>query len=655
MKKVLEKIIENELHFVELASSQFTGGKKLHRSDVKETLSKRNIEIRAIINETNNLIDEVITPLIKNPCEMTKKNAEELEEFAKKLSGYRESIDTGLCYQVRDALTIYAKSIGDDEMYIRNMFYKGLALFYLDTFLFKGEMSECFDNVIAYSDRYEQFDAETRNLIARAYGNSYISVPNFDIVEIYKRYDKALDFWENTVARVDPDFPLKAYYQNLQENLCSSTITALRSARRDAVQDEYKKRLLEAATALYEANRLDELVETNDYTSVQVKNIYYYNAAKFHNGIISCEKLLEKLYEMHSQADDDYSYDDLYKKLHVGSLFLVYLHLFPPSDFSEEDRNRITKEIEDGVFSYVEKIPDNISSSRVTTMLSNFAIGSFNAFDDVTYLKLLLKLTVFRHVPTFVHSVMVAKISCTITDFLIKFAPESFLSLPNVNSVEDVLAKRDEILTFVWYSGLVHDIGKLVYSHMVSFYVRRLNDHEFEMIKQHSSKAEAFIRQAPNYDTDMDKDQHLYKFVEDAVLVRNADVSVLLTHLSDVAFGHHKSFNGKFGYPDEFDNLKSPVKAIIDIITVADSIDAATDSVGRSYAVEKSLNDMKEDMMSQIGTRYSPEVTSHVFEDERLFEKIDNILNEFRYDLYHSCLKTDILTQVLTPPLEELF
>ncbi len=654
MKKTFEKIIENELLFVELATSQFSGGKKLKREDVREVLSKRNIEIRNIINETNNLIDEVISPLIKNPTEMSAQNVVELEDIAKRLSGYRESIDTGLCYQLRDALTVYAKSIGDDAMYIRNMFYKGLALFYLDTILFKAEMSDCFDEVIQYSDRYEEFDSETRNLIARAYGNSYISVADLNIDEIFKRYDRAIDFWDNTVKRVDPDFPLKAYYQNLHENLCSSTITALRSERKIFVKDEYKKRLLESATFLYEANRLDELVETNDYTSVQVKNIYYYNAARFHNGLISCEKLLEKLYEMHSQADDDYSYDDLYKKLHVGSLFLVYLHLFPPQDLSIDDQKRITKEIEDGVFSYVEKIPDNMSSSRVTTMLSNFAIGSFNAFDDITYLKLLLKLTVFRHAPTFVHSVMVAKISCTITDYLINFAPEMLLSLPNINCIEDVLAKRDEILTFVWYSGLIHDIGKIVYSHMVSFYVRKLNDHEFEMIKQHSIKAEAFIKQAPSFDVNISENHHLYNLIENSILTRSAEGS-LFTHLSDIAFGHHKSFDGKFGYPNEFDNLKSHVKSIIDIVTVADSIDAATDSVGRSYAVEKTLNDMREDMLSQIGTRYCPDVTKYVFDDERLFKKIDNILDEYRYDLYHSCLKSDILTSILTPPLEEIF
>ncbi len=655
MKETLDRIIENELLFAKLASTQFVKNEEVSRKDVKSYLSKRNIEIRNVIDETNSLIDEVITPFFSNPTEISEKHAKEIEEFAEKLSGYRESVDTGLCYQVRDALVKYAEHIGDDAMYIRNMFYKGLALFYLDGVLFKAEMSDCYDNVIAFSDRYEGLDRESRNLIARAYGNSYISVANADINEIFSRYDKALEFWNNTVKRVDPDFPLKAYYQNLHENLCSSTLTALRSERSLTVKDEYKKRLLESATVLYEANRLDELVETNDYTSVQVKNIYYYYAAKFHNDLISSEELLDKLYEIHTQTDDDFGYDEQYKKLHVGSLFLVYLHLYTPESVSKEDEKRLTKEIEDGVFSYIENMPDNMAGSRVSTMLSHFAIGSYNVFDDLTYLKLLLKLTVFRHVPTFVHSVMVAKVACIITDYIIHFEPEKLLTLPNVNSVEDVLAKRDEIITFVWYSGLIHDIGKIVYSHLVSFYVRRLSDHEFEMIKQHSSKAEAFIKKVSNFDVNLSEEQHLNEFIKKSVFANSSEASILFQYLLDIALGHHKSFDGKFGYPKDFDNLQSPVKPIIDIISIADSIDAATDSVGRSYAVEKNLKNMEEDLLSQTETRYCPVATGHIFKDERLFNAIENALTEYRYDLYHSCLNIKGLTKALSPELEKLF
>ncbi len=286
----------------------------------------------------------------------------------------------------------------------------------------------------------------------------------------------------------------------------------------------------------------------------------------------------------------------------------------------------------------------------MSTLLTNFAVGSHYIFDDYTYLKLVLSLTVFRHVPTYVHSVMVAKISFVITEYLIKYLPEKLVGLPGVTNIEDVKNKSAEILLFVWYSGLVHDIGKISYSHLVSFYVRKLNDKEFELIKQHSLNAEPFIKKSPNYIVQ----NFVQEEVQNATSINFNDNPELFACFSDVAYGHHKTFDGDFGYPPEFNNLKSPVKAIIDIISIADSIDAATDSVGRSYASEKSLEDMRDDLMSQINTRYCPTVTKAIFYNDKLFNAIKKVLNDFRYDLYYSCFSSDDFSKTMTPPAPTL-
>ena len=52
---------------------------------------------------------------------------------------------------------------------------------------------------------------------------------------------------------------------------------------------------------------------------------------------------------------------------------------------------------------------------------------------------------------------------------------------------------------------------------------------------------------------------------------------------ADVAKGHHLWYDCSRGYPYDFNTFDSPVKTIIDIVAVADCMDAATDSVGRSY------------------------------------------------------------------------
>ncbi len=651
MRESFFQIIENEIMFSELASKQFSDSTNVGRGNVKQVLEERGAKIRDVISETNALLEMHVNPYLDSPETLTREEAEELQELAEKLSGYKENIDTGLSYDIRVALIKYAEKNSDEQMYIRNMFFKGLALFYLDRMLFRAEMSECYEQVIAFGEHYEKYDSDVRNLIVRAYGNYYISVVDLDITETYRRYDMAIDFWNNRAKPVDPDFPWESYFFNLHENLCSTTITALRSERVLSVTQEHKSRLMESADLLYKKHLAKVDIETNDHTTLQVKCLYFYMASQYHNDLISVNELCDFLYTIFLQADDEYTYDDLYKKLHVSALFLFYLGKFSSHNFPPEDLVDITKRIETDVFHYVMNIPDTLSRPYVTTMLSNFALGSHELMDDYVYLKMLLSLTVFRHPPTYVHSVMVAKISFTVVEYLIKHHPEKLIGMPSLNSIQDVKEKAGDVLLFVWFSGLIHDIGKIVYSHMVSFYVRRLNDKEFEMIKQHSDKAREFIKKSPS----LDVDTLIYGTVQSATNLRFSNNPELFDRLSDIAFGHHKSFDGKFGYPRDFDNLASPVKTIIDIISIADSIDAATDKVGRSYAREKTLEDMRDDLLSQIDTRYCPYITKLIFENEELYNQIDSILTTYRYDIYHSCFSVSESMETMLPPKSDLF
>ncbi len=652
MKKFYDTIINNELQFTELASKQFSDKSGITRENVRAVLEERGVVIRTIISETNDIISRYIAPHLKSPEKMSHNTALQLQEFAERLSGYKESVDTGLSFDIRSALVVYAASVNDDEMYIKNMFFKGLALFYLDKILFREEMSACYDRVIEYSNRYEQFNQETRNLIVRAYGNSYISVPDLNIDETYRRYDKALDFWNNTAKKIDPDFPWEAYFHNLHENLCSNTITTLRSSsRKGDVKERHIKRLFESADRLYKSYLAKNVIENNDFTSSTIKHLYFYNAAKYYNGMMSTHDLVDFLYGVYKQADDDYTYDDLYKKLHVAALFLHYLGYVSPDEFSDEYKLDIAQQVEKDVFDYVMHIPDNVSRSYVTTMLTNFALGSHYIFDDYVYLKLLLSLTVFRHPPTYVHSVMVAKLSCTIIEYIAKFYPEQLIGIPSIDCVQDVSDHVEELQLFVWLSGLMHDIGKIVYSHMVSFYARKLTDKEFEMIQQHSDKAKDFIKKEQSTVVDTISLESL----QSATSIQFQKNNELFSCISDIALGHHKSYNGKFGYPQDFDNLSSPVKFIIDTISIADSIDAATDNVGRSYAREKTLEHMREDLLSQIDTRYNPFITKLIFENDYLYNKISDILSDYRYDMYYSCFSTSDFSKTILPPNLTLF
>ena len=52
---------------------------------------------------------------------------------------------------------------------------------------------------------------------------------------------------------------------------------------------------------------------------------------------------------------------------------------------------------------------------------------------------------------------------------------------------------------------------------------------------------------------------------------------------ADIAHGHHRTYDGTGGYPDDFDILHSPCRPVIDLVHICDCLDAATDYLSRNY------------------------------------------------------------------------
>ena len=63
------------------------------------------------------------------------------------------------------------------------------------------------------------------------------------------------------------------------------------------------------------------------------------------------------------------------------------------------------------------------------------------------------------------------------------------------------------------------------------------------------------------------------------------------------------------------------IKGIVDVLTVADALDAATDDIGRCYNRAKPLRTLVGELQAQSGTRYAPNVVA-LFEDERFCQQL---------------------------------
>ena len=197
---------------------------------------------------------------------------------------------------------------------------------------------------------------------------------------------------------------------------------------------------------------------------------------------------------------------------------------------------------------------------------------------------------------------MVKKISEEITLALLKDKKEILDPLVD-SGIENVM-------DYISKAAMLHDLGKCQTVGVINAQGRKLVDEEFSCIKLHPQRALEFL--------DNDKDFETY---------------------FDVMIGHHKWYDGTKGYPFGFDNTKSTYKIAIDIISIADSIDAATDILGRNYTVGKNFDTLFNELLSEAGTRYNKEIVDVMAQDEELLEKLRYLTRDGREKVYYEAYK----------------
>lgn len=108
-----------------------------------------------------------------------------------------------------------------------------------------------------------------------------------------------------------------------------------------------------------------------------------------------------------------------------------------------------------------------------------------------------------------------------------------------------------------------------------------------------------------------------------------------LNRFHDIVLGHHKSWDGKMGYPSDFDNTVSKDRIFIELVHMADCMDAATDFIGRSYKGQKTFNRCLEEFMQGRGSVYAPEIVDLIEQDKKLQSDLGHLLTEGRIQTYY--------------------
>ncbi|MBQ7919639.1 MAG: HD domain-containing protein [Lachnospiraceae bacterium] len=454
--------------------------------------------------------------------------------------------------------------------------------------------------ILKYKDRYKELDNSTRRRIWGAYYNIVIS--GFGNMALsaeasYGYLKELLEFWNSTdVQDLDGD---SEQFAGIIKRIRLEWLIV-----EDGIEDapqEVKDYFCKVAEELF----IEEMQHADSVYEVNSEMYCAYLHARKLAGEISVDEIVGVLF--------DY-YKVKLKDCHVGpditeeeAYFLINTPLTLERWISlggETDKGR--------------EIMEFLKLQTKATWFYNFsdlALPFINGvlaewcFKLLKYMhsqeekeECLYNLLVKKQLPTYLHSEMVMHLADALCKEAMRVRPEIFDSLEE--------SVRSNLPEFVKKSALLHDVGKCQITDIINTQGRRLWDREFAGIKKHPSFGSAML-----------------------------ETDELLMQYCDIVKGHHKFYDGSSGYPADFDNTASPYRVIIDLITICDCMDAATDLYGRNYKRTKTMEAVLAEFVAGKGTRYNPDLVEVIENSPELQKEMAHIVNEGRIDIMYEAYR----------------
>ena len=303
--------------------------------------------------------------------------------------------------------------------------------------------------------------------------------------------------------------------------------------------------------------------------------------------------------------------NERFDHIELQNVLLPYVNFFYLNDLADvpfrRKRAAVKQMYEDIITIYHHRLDQQTDNSYVKYL--NFfatyprAIKYLKEEERIRYLN---ELNVATQVTTYAHSVNVAMIARELMEGILEYQPELLKGALGKIRHGKVLPNSKKCLDFIYEAAFYHDIGKNGIISTVNNDYRPLTDEEYAIIKTHPALGAELLKIAPS----------LYEKYHDTTL------------------GHHKWYNGKGGYPEDFDNTKSPKRILIDIITLSDCMQAATERVGRNYKKGKTFDMVMEEFRKGAGTKYNPDLVKFIDTHDDVARDLAVLINDAWVDIY---------------------
>lgn len=512
---------------------------------VLEEIQTNALRCNALMRQNEALLAQFVYD--RDPASLTETDIQGLSAFAGRLFNYANSEDVGVAFKVHQLLLAAARSREDVPMIVRELYYTGITLHYMNVRdegtginLLGDAIQVYFTEAAEYMSRYEQLDRNTRQYLIRCVGNTRLGMSRGTHAEscrYLERFRRAMEVIQSAhYHALDPEFPWESYIYSMHMD----RMTLLTHLRQEE-DPEVARQVLESAEYIWEHKKKHK---GPDARLQNWRVPYFYAAARYHAGVGSLEDVVKILLESAgSVAQDDYSAEAINRKLVLAAYLSVYAERL---DEAGAQRYRATVEqVRRSADQYLEQMP----ASQYPRVVNSAAweLSKISTSSDETANRRMLGSILAGHKPTYVHSLMVAELTRALLHRQIETRPETLV-------------------------GLL--------------------DEEFFCIQSHPRTGADILNRMGCGRT-----------------------------LALAALYHHCYYNGKGGYPNDVPSCPPEIKGIVDALSVADSLDAATDNIGRCYNLAKPFRTLLEELRAQSGTRYAPNVVA-LFEDERFCQQL---------------------------------
>ncbi len=577
------------------------------RGEWLEKLAEKSEFLRKTYAYNERKLGELIYPFVKEGQKLDEETADEFYENIYAMSMAAEN-DSLLTTEVLLKLQEFYRERGDEEKWILTTYM--LALSYNDK---SNDISiekarDCFEDVARMSHKYcELKEWETRRRIIMS---AYYSIEDKDLqnneerLERIVQYENFRKFLERKDVRdLDSDkFNFDELLRLIKDALMWALVRSDSAPNRAVLEYMVRELLPEGITR----------ENLNQQTAVNAVSYIWCNLYSDNFPADTAVILLFKYYEANDEEIDypsvlsSHTANEAYQKK-ITCMQECFRVLALP-DVMLENKEELFYEMAGEFRKIYTSIPHLTNNGYINDDLCRTVrLMLRTAYDEEESLEYIQEIILNRNSMTLIHSMMVGKIAGIIMNAVIDKMPELFFTLIGTRDYHVVRNRRQYLLNYIERCAHLHDIGKAYISDIINQQTRRLTGEEYFLIRQHPTFGHELLAGTK-----------------------------LSAKYNSVIEGHHRSFDGLGGYPVSFDNVNDRMKIMIDIITIADCIDAATDTLGRNYTKSKTwLPSLADELENDDQMRYNQEIVNIIKNDNDTCNEISYITDAGRTNIYY--------------------